>query len=199
MPVHPDLLRPFTGDRTVKNSRRSKARTTQYDFGDTTAYAVAFYYLELFNHLLSVTTAALYAKKIVPLHHRDVVKEVKGITSPHTVEQRTVLINSQLELLLERYSYLYYVQGAPKTRCSKWYVILVTIKDVTHIHCQPDLETAHVTIPEQVTSWLARNRSVPSKKIQQRLRDLIIPNTILPSCRKAWEKCISDATIKALL
>ncbi|MDP3957279.1 MAG: hypothetical protein Q8Q10_02140 [bacterium] len=178
------------------NRKNGKApRTTPYNFADVTAYAVAFYYLEVFDHLLT----ALYAKKVVPLHYRDVVKHIKDMTMPHTVEQRTVLINNEVEIFLERFSYPYYAQGAPKIRCSNWYVILVTVKDITHIHCQPDFEMVHITIPKQITGWLARNRSVPSNEVPKRLRNLIIPKTVLPSYRKAWEKCISDATMKVML
>ena len=201
MPVHPDLLRPFTGDRTVKNSRRSEARTNQYDFGEATAKAVAFYYLDVFRHLLTVVPSLTYTKKVMPLRYRDMVREVDSITPPHTVESRTVLVDSdrQIELFLERDSFLYNLEGTPKIWHSRWSVILVTVKETTSIPCWPDFETTRITIPKRVTGWLARNRSVPSDEVQKRLRRFIIPKTVLPSCRKAWEKCISDATITALL
>ena len=201
MPVHPDLLRPFTGDRTMTYSRRNKPRITPYHFSDLTAYALAFYYQEVSDELRRHTTSSLYAKDVKVLHYRDTEKQVL-CPAPHTVYQKVVLINKDIELLFEQFSYPNNKYETKKYGYARWSAIMATVLSChgeIPIHCLPDFETMHVTMPAQVGQWLIRNRTVRSKNIFPMLKEIFMPTRVLSPYQKTWEACIQGAIINQMM
>lgn len=185
----------------MKNNRKSKARTTSYNFSSLTAYAVAFYYQEVFGQLASLTSSALYAKKVVALHYRDTEKQVV-YSMPHMVYQKTISINDQVELCFEQVSYPYNAQGVQKIKNSGWSAVMITVmhdQREIQISCRPGFEMRSIIMQAQVEQWLARNRSVPSKKISQKLKERFLPTRVLPLYQKDWEEIIQGSILASMM